>query len=69
VEEHYLRALEQASSVAERDRIRRQIAAEELAALSKELDWHAVDKIKRQMLKIIESERRRDIESLKDAGS
>jgi hypothetical protein len=69
VEEHYLRALEQASSVAERDGIRRQIAAEELAALSKELDRHAVDKIQRQMLKIIESERRRDIESLKDAGS
>jgi Holliday junction resolvasome RuvABC ATP-dependent DNA helicase subunit len=68
VEERYLKALEQASSVAERDSIRRQIAAEELAALRKELDKHTVDKIQRQMMKIIESERRRDILSLKDAG-
>jgi hypothetical protein len=68
VEERYLKALEQASSVAERDSIRRQIAAEELAALRKELDKHTVDKIQRQMMKIIESERRRDIQSLKDAG-
>ncbi|QTG81270.1 hypothetical protein [Arthrobacter crystallopoietes] len=68
MEERYLKALEQASSVAERDSIRRQIAAEELAALRKELDKHTVDKIQRQMMKIIESERRRDIQSLKDAG-
>ena len=68
MEERYLKALEQASSVAERDSIRRQIAAEELAALRKELDKHTVDKIQRQMMKIIESERRRDILSLKDAG-
>ena len=68
MEERYLKALEQASSVAERDSLRRQIAAEELAALRKELDKHTVDKIQRQMMKIIESERRRDIQSLKDAG-
>jgi hypothetical protein len=68
VEGRYLRALEQASSVAERDGIRRQIAAEELAALRKELDRHTVDKIQRQMMKIIEGERRRDIQSLKDTG-
>jgi hypothetical protein len=69
VEERYLRALEQASTVAERDGIRRQIAADELALLRKELDRHAVDKIQRQMMKIIESERRRDIQSLKDTGA
>ena len=68
MEERYLRALEQASTVAERDGIRRQIAADELALLRKELNRHAVDKIQRQMMKIIESERRRDIQSLKDAG-
>jgi hypothetical protein len=69
MEERYQRALEQASTVAERDSIRRQIAAEELAALRKELDRHTVDKIQRQMMKIIESERRRDIHSLKDVQS
>lgn len=68
MEERYLKALEQASSVAERDGIRRQIAADELAVLRKELDRHSVDKIQRQMMKIIESERRRDIQSLKNAG-
>ena len=69
MEERYLKSLEQASSVAERDSIRRQIAAEELTALRKDLDRHTVDKIQRQMMKIIESERRRDIQSLKDAGT
>lgn len=68
MEERYQRALEQASTVAERDWIRRQIAADELALLRKELDRHAVDKIQRQMMKIIDSERRRDIQSLKDTG-
>ncbi|NMR31645.1 hypothetical protein [Crystallibacter degradans] len=68
MEERYLKALGQASSVAERDSIRRQIASEELAALRKELDRHTVDKVQRQMMKIIESERRRDIQSLKNAG-
>jgi hypothetical protein len=68
VEERYQRALKQAPTVAERDGIRRQIAADELALLRKELNRHAVDKIQRQMMKIIESERRRDIQSLKDAG-
>lgn len=64
MDERYLKALEQASTVAERDGIRRQIAAEELALLRKELDRHAVEKIQRQMLKIIESERQRDIQSM-----
>ncbi|AUI50099.1 hypothetical protein [Arthrobacter crystallopoietes] len=68
MEERYQRALKQAPTVAERDGIRRQIAADELALLRKELNRHAVDKIQRQMMKIIESERRRDIQSLKDAG-
>ena len=40
MEERYLKALEQASSVAERDSIRRQIAAEELAALRKSTHFY-----------------------------
>jgi uncharacterized protein (UPF0216 family) len=69
VDERYLKALEQASTVAERDGIRRQIAAEELALLRKELDRHAVEKIQRQMLKIIESERQHDIQSMNGRDS
>lgn len=69
MDERYLKALAQASTVAERDGIRRQIAAEELALLRKELDRHAVEKIQRQMLKIIESERQRDIQSMNGRDS
>ena len=54
-------ALDHAGSVAERDRIRRRIAAEELARLRAELGPAAAARIERQMLRVIEDERRKDI--------
>lgn len=54
-------ALEHAGSVAERDALRRQIAAEELKRLRTELGPRAAAKIERQMQRIIEDERRKDI--------
>ncbi|GLB67937.1 hypothetical protein [Arthrobacter mangrovi] len=56
-------ALENAASVAERDALRRQIAAEELQRLRAELGPVAAAKIERRMLRIIEDERQKDIRS------
>ncbi|MGF9663953.1 hypothetical protein AAIH25_19015 [Arthrobacter crystallopoietes] len=54
-------ASEHAASVAERDALRRRIAAEELRRLRAELGPVVAAKIERQMLRIIEDERRKDI--------
>jgi hypothetical protein len=54
-------ALDRAASVAERDALRRRIAAEELRRLRAELGSVAAARIERQMQRIIEDERRKDI--------
>lgn len=61
-------ALENAASVAERDALRRQVAAEELRRLRAELGPVAAAKIERRMLRIIEDERRQDIRAAADAA-
>ncbi|WP_336711136.1 hypothetical protein [Arthrobacter sp. USHLN218] len=59
-------ALENAASVADRDALRRRIAAEELRRLRAKIGPVAAAKIERQMLRIIEDERRMDIRAPAD---
>jgi hypothetical protein len=61
MEELFRWGIEHAGSVAERDALRRRIADQELQRLRAELGPEAAAKIERQMLRIIEDERRKDI--------